>query len=248
MSLYLTPALALALPWWIRNMALYGGLDFLGLGRHDQVVAGQLRTADFVAEHGLFQLVSDFFATSFRSFWGQFGWMGVLLDQRIYQALAILSAMALLGFIVWAVRFWRQRERFTRWQALAGGLLALLGLLTLGSYLWYNLGFLQHQGRYLFRALAVIGLAAAIGWREALRRERALPLAAFLLVGAALLKLVGFLPNWPFLLLVLAAVALTLRRFLPGRWDPLIHACPYFVLIPLDLVSLFFAIVPQLAR
>ena len=34
-GLYLLPALGLALPWWLRNMALYGGLDFLGLGRHE---------------------------------------------------------------------------------------------------------------------------------------------------------------------------------------------------------------------
>jgi 4-amino-4-deoxy-L-arabinose transferase-like glycosyltransferase len=247
-TLYLVPALGLALPWWVRNLVLYGGLDFLGLGRHDQVVAGQLRTADFVAEYGFPQLINDFFATSFRSFWGQFGWMGVLLDQRIYQALAILSALALLGFVMWAIRVWQQRDKIASWRWLAGGLLALLALLTLGSYVWYNTGFLQHQGRYLFRALAPIGLAAALGWREALRRDSALPLAGLVLAGAVLLRLAGVLSNWPLLLAVLLAVALTLRRLVPDRWDPLIHACPYLILIPLDLASLFLAIVPQLAR
>jgi hypothetical protein len=247
-GLYLLPAVALALPWWLRNMALYGGADFLGLGRHDQVVAGQLRTAEFVAEHGAGQLVHDLAVTSFRSFWGQFGWMGVLLDVRIYQALAILSAVALAGLAIWAIRTWRQREIFPRWQWAAGGLLLATGLFTLASYLWYNTQFVQHQGRYLFPALLPISLAMAVGWREALRRELAWPLAALLLASGVLLRVVGLLSNWPLGMLGIASGALVIRRFLPSRLDPLVHACPYLLLILLDLASLFLFIVPQLAN
>jgi 4-amino-4-deoxy-L-arabinose transferase-like glycosyltransferase len=243
----LLPALGLALPWWLRNIAIYGGLDLLGLGRHDQVVAGQLRTAEFVAEHGLGQLARDFFRTSFQSFWGQFGWMGVLLDQRLYQALAILSALGLVGFVLWTTRVWNRRGEVATWQWAAGSLLAASGLFTLASYVWYNTSFLQHQGRYLFPALVPISLAAALGWREALRRERALPLSVLLLGGAAVLRLAGLLPNWPLLMLVAAAAAFALRRFLPPRWDLFVHTCPYLLLIPLDVVSLLFFIVPQLA-
>jgi len=252
-ALYLTPAVGLALPWWLRNVAVYGGLDFLGLGRHDQIVAGQLRTADFVAQHGLNRLVQDFFATTFHSFWGQFGWMGVLLDQRLYQALAILSALAVVGFGLWAVRTWRRRADFPAWQQAAGGLLALSALFTLGGYLWYNLGFLQHQGRYLFLALVPISLAVALGWHEALRRRHALPLAAISLVAAGMLvlvrvlKLVADASNWLLLMLGLTAAALAVRRVLPDSWDPLVHAAPYLLLIPLDLACLFLFIVPQLA-
>jgi len=43
-------------------------------------------------------------------------------------------------------------------------LLTLLFLLTVGGYLYYNLTFVQHQGRYLFPALIPIGLAFSIGW------------------------------------------------------------------------------------
>lgn len=246
-GLYLLPAMAFAAPWWLRNMALYGGHDFLGLGRHDQVVAGQLRTAEFVAEHGFAQLLEAFFLTSFRSFWGQFGWMGVLLDQRLYQMLAILSALALGGFALWMVGAWHRRDQIPEWQWAAGGLLALTFLLTVASYVWYNVNFLQHQGRYLFRALVPIGLAVALGWRDLLQRERALPLAILLLVGAALLRLMGLLPNWGLLMLFVVALALVVRRFLPPRWDALVHTAPYLFLILLDLVSLFLFIVPQLA-
>ena len=245
-ALYLAIAVGLAVPWWLRNVALYGGADFLGLGRHAQVVAGQLRTAEFVAEHGLPQLIRDFTLTSFRSFWGQFGWMGVLLDQRLYQLLAILSALAFAGFLLWAVGAWQRRAEFPGWQRVAGGLMALLVLLTLATFVWYNTSFLQHQGRYLFRALVPIGLAVALGWREAARRQRALPLAILLLLSAALLRLMDLLPNWPLLMLVAAAAAFAVRHFLPRRWDPLIQAVPYLLLILQALASLFFYVVPQL--
>ncbi|MGC9336134.1 MAG: DUF2142 domain-containing protein, partial [Anaerolineae bacterium] len=219
---YLLPSLGLALPWWLRNLAIYGGLDFLGLGRHDQVVVGQLRTADFVAQFGWQRLIQDFFVTSFHSFWGQFGWMGVLLDQRLYQALAVLSALAALGALAWFAGIWRRRHTLHRWQWVAGAMLSLWLLLTLASYLWYNTTFLQHQGRYLFRALLPIGLGAAVGWRAALRRELALPLAGLLLAGAVLLRIGGLLPNWPLLMVIAVAVALGIRYPLPRRLDPLV--------------------------
>ena len=121
------------------------------------------------------------------------------------------------------------------------------GGLTLASYAWYNTQFLQHQGRYLFAALVPISLAVALGWRETLRRERALPLAVLVLIAAAALKLAGLLPNWPLLMLVAVAFALAARRFLPARLEPAIQAVPYLLLIPLALASLFLFIVPQLA-
>jgi hypothetical protein len=160
--------------------------------------------------------------------------------------MAILSALALLGFLLWAVRTWQRREDFIRWQRAAGGLMALSGLFTLASYLWYNTNFLQHQGRYLFPALVPISLAVALGWREALRRERAIVLAVLLLVATVVLRLAGLLSNWLMLMLVVSAAAFGIRRFLPRSWDALVHAVPYLSLILLDIASLFLFIVPQL--
>ncbi len=246
-SLYVLPAVLLALPWWLRNAAVYGGLDFLGLERHDAVVIGQLRTAEFLASHGLPVLVRDFLLTSFRSFWGQFGWMGVLLDERLYQAVGVLSLIAVAGLLAWSWGAWHRRAGFPRWQWAAVGVLILWAGLTLASYLWYNTSFVQHQGRYLFRALLPIGLGIALGWREALRRERALALAAVLAAGAMAARILGWLPNWPLLMLLVAAAGLAARRFLPSRWDALVQACPYLLLVALDLASLFLFVVPQLA-
>jgi len=254
-ALYLLPALAMVLPWWVRNLVQYGGLDLLGLERHNLVVAGQLRTAEFLATNGTARWLSDLGLTTFRSFWGQFGWMGVLIDVRLYQALAIWSGVALAGFAAWAVCAWRQAEQRWHpalWQAAAGGLLALLALFSVASYLWYNTQFVQFQGRYLFTALPPISLAVAVGWREALRRDRAPLLAVLVLGGAAVLVvgslLVGNLAEWPVLMLGVGGAAFAARRFVPLRWDPLVEALPYLLLIPLDVGCLFLFIVPQLAR
>jgi hypothetical protein len=188
----------------------------------------------------------DFLTTSFRSFWGQFGWMGVLLDARLYQVSAILSALALAGFGLWAAGVWRRRTQFEPWRWASGGLLALSALLSLAGYLWYNTQFLQHQARYLFPALVPIGLAVALGWREALHRERALPMVVLLVGGIAILALAGALSLWSLLLLAGTAIAFVVRHFLPAGWDPIVYVCPYLVLIVLDVASLFLFIVPQL--
>ena len=172
-GLYLLPAALLALPWWLRNVALYGGLDFLGLGRHDAVVVGQLRTAEFVASHGLPALLRDMALTSFRSFWGQFGWMGVLVNDRIYVFLFVLTAAAVLGAVLLMVRLWRERRSHateTRWTWL---LLGLLLAVTVAADAYYNLKFFQPQGRYLFYGLIPIAALWAGGLSELLNARHA---------------------------------------------------------------------------
>jgi hypothetical protein len=163
-SLFL-PALLIALPWWLRNVNVYGWPDVMGLAQHNVVVEGQPTTTWWIAQYGWPSFLQRFFTFTFQSFWGQFGWMTVPLAPRYYLALGVLSVAALAG-CVWAI--WpRRRELFTdaRFQ--------LLGLwvgLTLVMYLYYNLGFVQHQGRYLFPALIPIGLAFSVGWRHLLLR------------------------------------------------------------------------------
>jgi len=244
--LYAVPAAALALPWWLRNLAVYGDRDFLGLVRHEQVVIGQLRTAEFIAAHGVGTLLHDLGITTFRSFWGQFGWMGVLLDQRLYQALAILSALALIGLGLWIARTRQRWAEIPSRQRAAGGLLALLLLLNVTTFLWYNTRFVQHQGRYLFPALPAISFAVALGWREALRRRYALPLAAVAVVAALLLRLIADASAWLLLMLGLTAAALVTYRFLPVLPEPAVQTVPYLLLVFVALGSLFLFIVPQL--
>ena len=178
------PAVLLTAPWFIRNGLTYGWRDLLGLGRHDAVVEGQMRTAEFLALYGWPAYWERAGRFTFQSFWGQFGWMGVVLPARIYQALALLSAMLVAGFIAWLVmhirRFSRpnqpthqltqqptdqplHRPTTASAHSVSILLLAFSATLTFLSFAWYNLTFVQHQGRYLFPALIPLAMASALG-------------------------------------------------------------------------------------
>ncbi len=161
-------ALALSSPMFIRNMLTYGVTDPLGMGRHDSIVIGQPTTAQVIADNGIKHVAFDFFATTFRSFWAQFGWMGVLVDDRIYTALAILTGVALFGFALYAFRIVRHRELFTPPQHWAFGLFLLLAAVGLADYVGYQFKFYQLQGRYLFPALVPIAFFLVVGLREIL--------------------------------------------------------------------------------
>lgn len=159
----LVPALALALPWLARNVAVYGWPDVMGLARHDAVVFGQPTTAEWIADFGWGHVLREGLRTTYRSFWGQFGWMAVPMDGRIYLALGVFTAVAVVGLMAALVGAQRS-SRELRGMETSATLLLVLALLTFLSYLWYNTKFVQHQGRYLFSALIPLGLALALGW------------------------------------------------------------------------------------
>jgi 4-amino-4-deoxy-L-arabinose transferase-like glycosyltransferase len=130
-----------------------------------------------------------FVRDTFRSFWGMFGWMSVAMDTRIYQGLGILTGVTGLGFCLGAVG---QRRKESEQRAVGQfasrhvpTLLAVSAVLTIGGYLWWNLSFVQHQGRYLFPALIPLGLAAGVGW-EKLTQARTARIAATALVPIAI--------------------------------------------------------------
>lgn len=171
-ALVFAPALALGALWWLRNLGVYGGLDVLGLARHNAIVTGQPTTADWIAQYGFADTLARALTTTFHSFWGQFGWMAVPMPDSVYRVLGALSVMALSG---WA---WRLVEKCRKRDAGCGEprrvLLALLTVLTLGGLIYYNLTFVQHQGRYLFPALIPIGLAFALGIDQWLSKLKSL--------------------------------------------------------------------------
>jgi hypothetical protein len=232
-----------------------------------------------LAQLGATGLAKAFILTTFKSFWAQFGWMGILVDQRIYLILALFCAVVGLGLVLFVIRLqwtqnrsegiakspflaWIWRSRLSRsgstggvrQQALSSSqraplaLLALSSLFTLLSYLWYNLTFVQHQGRYLFPALIPIGLAFALGLREVLARENAKIAAFLLLAGIVILAAKGLVTGdfnkLSILLLGSAAVAFGIKALLPEKYDDLVFALPYLGLLGLDLICLFKFIVP----
>lgn len=167
------PAALIGSLYWGRNWWVCGPLDVVCGQWHNQVVVGQPTTAAWIAEQGWANYLQRFFTFTFDSFWGVFGWMGVFMDQRVYGALLIFSIGLVLGGLA-AMRRW---PTLTLIQRQGLGLLAFSGLMTLSLYLYYNLGFVQHQGRYLFPALIPIGLGAAAslwqwaGWGVTLLRR-----------------------------------------------------------------------------
>jgi len=242
------PALALGGLWWARNVSVYGWPDVMGLIRHAEVVVGQPRTADFIARSGALAFFSGAVRTTFQSFWGQFGWMGVVLDGRIYLGLLIFS-----GLIVWGAG-WRFGE------ALKSGMeprqrdgLILLGTaagITLVLFVGYNLTFVQHQGRYLFPALPLLALMAAFGLERLAERKLAAITALALLAVAVVVGVAGLLggdlPLWTLALLGAALVTAPTVAAVPSRWRWLVTLGLLIALAALNVWCLFGFIVPQL--
>jgi hypothetical protein len=141
--------------------------------------------------------------------------------------------------------------RLTSDQIGAGAVLAFSGLLTVSLYLFYNLKFVQHQGRYLFPALGAISFAAALGLRELLRPQTARLVALWLLLASGLLLLIGALTKdisvWVLALLLLGFVWTAAAAWLPERWRWIAPALLYSGLLALDVTCLLVFIVPALA-
>ncbi len=183
-------ALLIAAPMFIRGALTYSITDPLGIARHDAIVVGQLTTAQVIDQSGLKSVVFKFGAVTFKSFWAQFGWMGVLVNDRIYVALAMLGAIALLGFMFYVFRILRHREIWTMVQRWCVGLLLVLLVVATVDYIGYNFKFFQPQGRYLFPALISIAVFFVVGLRELIAREYQRSVFALLYVGLVALDLV----------------------------------------------------------
>ena len=169
-------ALAISGWWFVRNAWVYGNMDIFGLKRHDTVVVGQPLTGPFdlsAARH--------FVTVSFQSFWAQFGWMGILVDQRISLLLWGLCALAGLGFALYLARvlFGKSsitnvysagpvpsQEQATSLQKWTLGLLALCLVSLTAGVIQYNLTYIQAQGRYFFPAIVPIATFFVLGIRE----------------------------------------------------------------------------------
>jgi len=156
------PALIIGGIWWARNISTYGDVaDFMAQKAHDEVVVGQLRASDYVTQHGgVGAWLRDGAQITFQSFWGQFGWMGVLMPSALYTLLLVFSLVIVVGAgIAWV----RWRRGLSRVQGEALLIFAAAVLLTLVEFVGYNLKFVQFQGRYLYPALIPIALFVAVG-------------------------------------------------------------------------------------
>jgi len=204
----LIPALILGGAWWLRNLDTYGGTDFTGLDRHDAVTVGQPRTSEVIERAyggSLARYLDAYATTTFRSFWGQFGWMALIMPGWAYTVFALFSLGVAAGAIVFARRAgWPRSLSGPQRDGLI--LYALTLAFVVAAYLVYNLTFTQFQGRYLYPALVPLALLVAIGlagWAAPLpgpARDLAPVLLMFALAAFALYALerviVPNLPAW----------------------------------------------------
>jgi hypothetical protein len=238
----LVPALLLGGIWWTRNLAVYGGLDVMGLSRHNAVVLGQPTTQAWLAQYGLGATLDRLVRFTFQSFWGMFGWMGLPMPTPIYLGLLVLSVAAtlLLVSLAWSrARSIRVRPANYR-PALVLGACALLGFL---SFCWYNLHFVQHQGRYLFPALIPLAVLAGLAL-ERLVAGMAVLLGGMLAVMAAGIAMRISTLVAASIVSLFAAVVLSLT---PRRWHWLLPVAVGAALVALCLYALFGLVVPGLA-
>ncbi len=160
--LFFAPMFLIGSVFWIRNLFIYPGFDPLAMAAHDRVVVGQPRTIEWVEMYGLQGTIERFLQTTFNSFWGQFGWMAVPMPIWVYQPLLLFSGLVILGLLI---KLYQSRRQFIQEKFLPRLpmiTLLLVAFFTASTHVYYNLTFVQHQGRYLFPALVPIGIGVAI--------------------------------------------------------------------------------------
>lgn len=216
----LLPALAIALPMWLRNLLIYPNWDVLALRWHDLVVQGQPTTAAWIADYGAIAYFERAFGLTFRSFWGVFGWLSVAMDERIYTAALLFTGILFLGLLWACVRLisGAPDTDMDRFQVTVLAVFGVLLLTVAAGYVWYNMKFVQHQGRYFFWGMLAISTVVALGWREVLHPLQgtitgmlALALAASMAVSAYMGDEIN---NWTLLTVLLFALFLILQPLL----------------------------------
>ena len=190
--------------WFVRSYYLYG--DVLGSGDTGQ--AGEILgwTERSLKAQGLdaWEAVvqTDWLSWLFKSFWGVFGHMNVLLPVVFYWLAAIFTVFM---FYVLARRFITQVLKGRQYSATIPGktlfvyVLFIFLLLGLVVYACYNNDY-QPQGRYLYPAIVPVSLFMVLGldiftrnWPQKFKNGFLLGTAAglFLLCGIILLIYIG---------------------------------------------------------
>jgi hypothetical protein len=171
MALVLVPAVLIGALWWARNISTYSGFDLTGLAAHDRVVVGQPQTVSYLEQRGLTGWLQDGAQTLFNSFWGQFGWMGVPMTGTIYGLLAAFTLLVVVGALLALIT---SRRSLSTAQRSAMVALALTAVLAFAQTAYYNLKFVQFQGRYLYPGLIPLAGMVAVGlglWLSPLTRR-----------------------------------------------------------------------------
>ena len=155
-------ALFLGGAWAIRNINQYGWPDFLGQAAHEAAVVGQLRTVDYVSDTGIAAYLRTITTTTLPQLLGSVRWMGVPLPQRDYLLIGLFSLGLLTGVIIF-IRGHLAELPIISVQRAGLWVLTAVALATIAGFIYYNVEFVQFQGRYLYPLLIPVSFVMALG-------------------------------------------------------------------------------------
>lgn len=182
-------ALAIAVPWLLRNQVMYG--DPLAEHVMKKAVSYLVVEKSITSPYFLNQFPS-WLAQSFVAF---FGWMNVPPPHWVYAVFLLLALVSAFGCL------WGMVQRRLSVKLLL--ILLTAPILCLGIVIYINLTFTQPQGRYLFPALAAFAVLAALGiqnlprWSQHARLGSISIVAALAALNAYVLSSVVIPAYWP---------------------------------------------------
>jgi len=220
--------------WWVaRNMALYH--EPLAVDIFQRVFLKDRPTPDFFLSRGAtwtlywLQVASQ----TWMSLWGVFGQATVYMPRLFYDLGRLIAAAMLVGAVLTWYRKTRGAEALSprpgesrgpappgepdeqtdRWQArpqvLSWALCALLLVLTLGTFMRFNMVFYQAQARYFLGASGILACLLSAGVCGLAPRSAA---------------------RWP-------AIGLTLVLFVMSLWSVVAHATGGYSFLPPGLAA-----------
>lgn len=157
--------------WYVRNIILYH--ELLGLKTHIAVAGG--RTIDLVT------LIRQESYGFWVAYWALFGAVNILADSAVYGFYALLSAISIIGMIIW---FLRQLLLDSLDAMLVPGILVLQAMVVLVGIIRWTMQTYASQGRLLFPAIGALSALTALGLLSTVPKG-AQPLVA-LVAGAPL--------------------------------------------------------------
>jgi 4-amino-4-deoxy-L-arabinose transferase-like glycosyltransferase len=180
-----------AIPWWVRNIRLYG--DPFTLGAFQEAFVGTAQARVFIEGFGALGYWVDWVGWwTARSFFGVFGYMDIFLNEAgtprtgpgapntLYR---ILIVLALVLSAAWLDTLRRDRWASVRSSQFVNGLFLVV---VLGLFLRFNGQYFQGQARYLFPAIGPIAVFMGVGLLHLAHKWRTPATSA---VAAALLSL-----------------------------------------------------------
>jgi 4-amino-4-deoxy-L-arabinose transferase-like glycosyltransferase len=163
------PLLLLVLPWWGRNLSLYG--DPLAVGAFNQAFTGSPQASAFIEQLGPTTYWTEWVGWwTARSFVGVFGYMDIWLTNTglpggangLYQIVLLVLGAGLAVALVTAPRDGAPLRSLHVLNAIFAAIVLIL-------FLRFNMQYFQAQARYLMPALGPIAIGCALGWMRLLK-------------------------------------------------------------------------------